>query len=110
MTTTTTTTCLQPKFDGDLPGAGQFYCVHCTKHFIDAFALAGHLKSKVHKRRVKQLREGAYTIADAEAAAGMGSYVKRDKFDVPNIAVGVDAEVILGSPGEAVSGMEEAAG
>ena len=35
-------------------------------------ALSTHWRSKVHKRRCKQLREPAYTIEEAEKAAGLG--------------------------------------
>ena len=33
-------------------------------------ALATHLKSRPHKRRLKDLAQGGYTPRDAEAAAG----------------------------------------
>ena len=40
-------------------------------------ALKSHWRSKVHKRRVKQLQEPAYTIEEAERAAGLGRANKR---------------------------------
>ncbi|KAF8889516.1 hypothetical protein CPB84DRAFT_1749245 [Gymnopilus junonius] len=40
-------------------------------------ALQSHWRSKVHKRRCKQLREPAYTIEEAERAAGLGRENKR---------------------------------
>merc|ERR1712183_1262074 len=55
---------------------GQFYCVHCTKDFIDTHAFKDHIKSKVHKRRLHALKTEPYTIEEANRAAGMGSYVK----------------------------------
>ena len=35
-----------------------------------------HLKSKVHKRRLKQLEEEPYSIEESLRAAGIGSYVE----------------------------------
>lgn len=40
-------------------------------------ALKSHWRSKVHRRRCKQLREPAYTIEEAERAAGLGRENKR---------------------------------
>jgi bud site selection protein 20 len=34
-------------------------------------ALTSHRRSKVHKRRCKQLKEPAYTIEESERAAGL---------------------------------------
>jgi bud site selection protein 20 len=63
---------IQPlKYDDELPGGGQFYCVETGKHFTDAKALADHKKSRYYKRRVKELKEEKYTQATAEWAAGM---------------------------------------
>lgn len=55
----------------DLPGAGEFYCRECAKHFISQHPLQQHLKSKVHKRRLKDLKMEKYTQKDAEAAVGL---------------------------------------
>jgi len=60
----------KPKFDEDLPGGGQHYCVETDRHFINAAALAAHKKSKKYRRALKRLREKAYTQDEAEAAAG----------------------------------------
>eukprot|EP00047_Mylnosiga_fluctuans_P011268 m.20339 g.20339 ORF g.20339 m.20339 type:complete len:142 (+) comp3523_c0_seq1:1752-2177(+) len=62
--------------DGDLPGFGQFYCVHCTRHFAENHLLVDHMKTKTHKKRVKNLSIEPYSQKEAEMAAGMGSYVK----------------------------------
>eukprot|EP00730_Choanoeca_flexa_P016929 TRINITY_DN8085_c0_g1_i4.p1 TRINITY_DN8085_c0_g1~~TRINITY_DN8085_c0_g1_i4.p1 ORF type:complete len:141 (+),score=7.81 TRINITY_DN8085_c0_g1_i4:129-551(+) len=83
---------MKPEVDGDLPGLGQFYCIHCARHFIDAHALREHLKSKVHKRRVKQLKDSPYSQAEADAAAGLGTYKPPEKRTVPSLAVGVDLQ------------------
>ncbi|KAH8830064.1 hypothetical protein DL96DRAFT_1461629 [Flagelloscypha sp. PMI_526] len=56
----------------DLPGLAQHYCVECAKYFESDHALKTHWKTKIHKRRCKQLREPAYTIEEAEQAAGLG--------------------------------------
>lgn len=49
---------------------------HFRYYETDA-ALNSHWKSKVHKRRCKQLKEPAYTIEESERAAGMGREGKR---------------------------------
>ncbi|XP_013781401.1 zinc finger protein 593-like [Limulus polyphemus] len=66
---------LNQEEDYDLPGSGQFYCLHCARYFIDDHALKEHFRSKVHKRRLKALEEEPYSQREAEAAAGMGCYV-----------------------------------
>ncbi|XP_005090598.1 zinc finger protein 593 [Aplysia californica] len=68
--------------DLDKPGAGQFYCLHCAKHFIDEKALKDHFKSKPHKRRLKALETEPYTQEEADRAAGMGSYIAPRKLEV----------------------------
>ncbi|XP_076344074.1 zinc finger protein 593 [Tachypleus tridentatus] len=74
---------LNQELDYDLPGSGQFYCLHCARYFIDDHALKEHFRSKVHKRRLKALEEEPYSQQEAEAAAGMGCYVppKRHKVE-----------------------------
>ncbi|PVU90023.1 hypothetical protein BB561_005056 [Smittium simulii] len=61
------------EIDPELPGLGQFYCIECTKHFTDATSKLKHIASKVHKRRLRQLKDTAYTQKEAEYAAGVGS-------------------------------------
>lgn len=56
--------------DENLPGLGQYYCIHCAKYFLDNNALKGHLRGKVHKRRVKELSVNPYTNLESEAATG----------------------------------------
>lgn len=80
--------------DFEKPGLAQHYCVECAKYnlfsdllsvFSQGFsryfetdvALQSHWKSKVHKRRCKQLKEPAYSIEEAERAAGLGKEGKR---------------------------------
>jgi len=57
--------------DPDLPGMGQNYCIPCARHFTSDFALQNHLKTKIHKRRLKDLKEKPYTQKEAEAAVGL---------------------------------------
>ncbi|KAF8993287.1 hypothetical protein BDQ17DRAFT_1253030 [Cyathus striatus] len=57
--------------DFDKPGLGQHYCVECAKYYESDQALNSHWRSKVHKRRCKALKEPAYTIEEAERAAGL---------------------------------------
>merc|ERR1712141_452425 len=66
---------LNQAVDFDKPGLAQFYCVHCSKHFINERAFSDHIKGKPHKRRLHALETEPYTIEESERAAGMGSYV-----------------------------------
>ncbi|XP_026882883.2 zinc finger protein 593 [Electrophorus electricus] len=66
---------LQQEVDYDVTGCAQHYCLHCARYFVNLKTLKEHFKTKVHKKRLKQLREEPYTQAEAERAAGMGSYV-----------------------------------
>ncbi|PPR07665.1 hypothetical protein CVT26_001595 [Gymnopilus dilepis] len=59
------------------PGLAQHYCVECAKYYETDAALQSHWRSKVHKRRLKQLREPAYTIEESERAAGLGREDRR---------------------------------
>ncbi|EPE25977.1 C2H2 and C2HC zinc finger [Glarea lozoyensis ATCC 20868] len=59
------------KASEDLPGLGQFYCVECAKWFESEHSLVGHRKGSTHKRRLKLLKEGAYSQQEAEAAVGL---------------------------------------
>lgn len=58
-------------------GGGNFLCVECARHFISEQTLKEHGKTKVHKRRVKQLKEDPFSQAEAEKAAGLGSDKRR---------------------------------
>ncbi|WOO84409.1 Zinc finger protein bud20 [Vanrija pseudolonga] len=60
---------VQP-IDEEKPGLGQYYCIECAKYYESERALATHTKSKVHKRRLKELKEGAYTSQEAERVSG----------------------------------------
>lgn len=64
---------LKEVINEDLPGGGHFLCVECSRHFIDSETLESHKSTKLHKKRLKCLAEGAYTIEEANAAGGSGS-------------------------------------
>lgn len=70
---------LNQPLDETKPGLGQHYCIHCAKYFETGFALKTHLKSKVHKRRVKDLKEIPYTqeVADAAAGYNLNKFIQR---------------------------------
>ncbi|XP_030075278.1 zinc finger protein 593 [Microcaecilia unicolor] len=73
---------LHQEVDYDVTGNAQHYCLHCARYFADFRSLKDHFKTKVHKRRLKQLREEPYTQEEAERAAGMGSYIPPRKVEV----------------------------
>ncbi|CDR40831.1 CYFA0S05e04984g1_1 [Cyberlindnera fabianii] len=56
--------------DETKPGMGQFYCIHCAKYFENDQSIQSHYKSKIHKRRVKELKR-PYTPLESEAASGL---------------------------------------
>ncbi|RKP31106.1 bud site selection protein 20 [Metschnikowia bicuspidata] len=56
--------------DDTKPGLGQYYCVECAKYFEFQLTLDIHRKGKVHKRRVKELRQRPYSPLESQAAAG----------------------------------------
>lgn len=72
--------CLNPvapsdlyEYDAELPGCGQFPCVSCSRHFCSAEVLGDHLKTKQHKKRLRQLKVKPYTLEEAAAAGGCSS-------------------------------------
>jgi len=69
---------LQP-LDPDLPGQGQFYCIHCVRYFISEKAKDDHMKSRPHIRKLKLLEDTPYTQREAEAAAGLGTFLDHKK-------------------------------
>ncbi|KAJ0008984.1 hypothetical protein NQD34_016399 [Periophthalmus magnuspinnatus] len=73
---------LNQEVDYDVTGNAQHYCLHCARYFVDLRSMKEHFKTKVHKRRLKQLSEEPYTQAEAERAAGMGSYIPPKKVEV----------------------------
>ena len=63
---------LNQPIDETKPGLGQHYCIHCAKYFETGYALKTHLKGKIHKRRVKELKGVPYTQEVSNAAVGVG--------------------------------------
>ncbi|CAM9300659.1 unnamed protein product, partial [Discosporangium mesarthrocarpum] len=63
------------ELDDDLPGQGQFYCAPCARHFAGQEPLHWHIKSKLHKRRLKDVAQEQYTQEEAERGAGMSKEV-----------------------------------
>ncbi|XP_014771291.1 zinc finger protein 593 [Octopus bimaculoides] len=78
----------------DLPGAAQFYCLHCSKYFISNFAMKEHFRGKPHKRRIKELKTEPYSQAEAERAAGMGSYIAPKTVHVETQQLKPDSEIM----------------
>ncbi|CCC72006.1 hypothetical protein NCAS_0J00260 [Naumovozyma castellii] len=70
---------LNQPLDETKPGLGQHYCIHCAKYCETAIALKTHLKTKVHKRRVKELKGVPYTqeVADAAAGCNLNKFLNR---------------------------------
>ncbi|KAH6825392.1 zinc finger family protein [Perilla frutescens var. hirtella] len=59
--------------DEDLPGMGQYYCLHCDRYFANVAVRDDHFKTKRHRKRVKIMMGPApHTQLDADLAAGMG--------------------------------------
>ncbi|NXD94914.1 ZN593 protein, partial [Chaetorhynchus papuensis] len=79
---------LRQEIDPDLPGCAHLgvpltpILSHPRRYFVDLNSMKEHFRSKVHKKRLKQLREAPYTQEEAERAAGMGSYVPPKKVEV----------------------------
>nr|ACI66521.1 Zinc finger protein 593 [Salmo salar] len=73
---------LKQEVDYDVTGSAQHYCLHCARYFVDLKALKEHFKTKVHKKRIKRLKEEPYIQAEADRAAGMGSYIPHKTVEV----------------------------
>ncbi|GEQ68942.1 hypothetical protein JCM33374_g2612 [Metschnikowia sp. JCM 33374] len=56
--------------DETKPGLGQYYCIECAKYFENQITLDRHRKGKVHKRRLKDLKQRPYTPLESQAGAG----------------------------------------
>lgn len=59
--------------DEDKPGLGQFYCIPCARYFATPASKTSHERHKLHKRRVRMLKEPPYTQQEADFAGGLGS-------------------------------------
>ncbi|XP_032357221.1 zinc finger protein 593 [Etheostoma spectabile] len=88
----TATKLLNQEVDYDVTGCAQHYCLHCARYFMDMRSLKEHFKTKGHKKRLKLLREEPYTQAEAERAAGMGSYIAPKTVEVKTQTVEEDMD------------------
>ena len=68
----------------DFRGSWFFFVFPCRRYFVDDHNLQHHFKGKDHKRRVKDLKTEAYTLEEAERAAGKGQYRPPQPVHVPN--------------------------
>ncbi|KAL0969567.1 hypothetical protein UPYG_G00229200 [Umbra pygmaea] len=83
---------LKQEVDHDVTGSAQHYCLHCARYFVDAKALKEHFRTKLHKKRIKLLKEEPYSHAEAERAAGMGSYVAHKTVEVKTQTIEEDMD------------------
>ncbi|KAH9810585.1 hypothetical protein DFH28DRAFT_985158 [Melampsora americana] len=60
------------EIDEETIGLGEFPCKECARFFINSHSLEHHQKSKIHKRRLKDLANGPYTLEEAMRVAGLG--------------------------------------
>lgn len=62
------------KLDEDVTGYGKFYCVACSRYFLNASVLADHDATRPHKRKVKMLlsTKKPHNQSDADTAGNMG--------------------------------------
>lgn len=57
----------------DLPGMGQWYCLHCDRYFASSSVRDEHYKTKLHRKRVKLMKgPKPHNQLDADLAGGMG--------------------------------------
>ncbi|XP_040193841.1 zinc finger protein 593 [Rana temporaria] len=81
---------LKQEIDYDVTGNAQHYCLHCARYFVDLKTLKEHFKTKVHKKRLRQLKDEPYTQEEAERAAGMGSYKPHKQIHVQTQEVAME--------------------
>ena len=67
------TRALTSYLDEDAAGGGAFMCVPCARSFTTEVVLAGHLRTKPHKRMMKLVAEPQYTQKEADAGGGRSS-------------------------------------
>lgn len=61
------------ELDEDVPGRGKFYCTSCSRYFVSERAQADHERTKMHKKRVKELQgPRPHSQSDADWAGGLG--------------------------------------
>ena len=80
----------------------------CARHFISIEAKEEHVKTKLHKKRLRLLRDAPYTQTEADAAAGLGTYVRPVRKEVPVTSLGVGVGVVNGMNEAVMEGEEDA--
>ncbi|XP_077301418.1 zinc finger protein 593-like [Arctopsyche grandis] len=55
----------------NLPANGKFACLKCDVYFKDYNTLQQHIKTKGHKKRLKEFDTKQHTTKDAEIAGGL---------------------------------------
>ncbi|MCO5559508.1 hypothetical protein L7F22_013109 [Adiantum nelumboides] len=74
----------------DLPGMGQFYCLHCDRYFASSAVRNDHFKTKLHKKKVKMMKGDApHSQLDADLAAGMGRPDNGPSLNMKDVAMGL---------------------
>ncbi len=81
----------------------------CARYFVEEEALAHHLRTKLHKKRMRVLKDTPYSQAEADQAAGMGSYTIQHKVAAAAAAVPVAAGAVAADPALAAMEVAEAA-
>jgi len=56
--------------DENLPGLGQFYCVFCSRYFVNKDSLTNHYRGKEHKKQIKRTKEEPYSIKESKFMGG----------------------------------------
>ena len=64
-----------------------FFVLTFRKYFINKLTLSIHLKTKAHKKRVKELKLSPHTPEEAERAAGKGNFIMPDERIVRDLRV-----------------------
>eukprot|EP00009_Paramoeba_aestuarina_P006570 CAMPEP_0201510198 /NCGR_PEP_ID=MMETSP0161_2-20130828/2993_1 /ASSEMBLY_ACC=CAM_ASM_000251 /TAXON_ID=180227 /ORGANISM="Neoparamoeba aestuarina, Strain SoJaBio B1-5/56/2" /LENGTH=128 /DNA_ID=CAMNT_0047905341 /DNA_START=75 /DNA_END=461 /DNA_ORIENTATION=+ len=64
--------------DDELPGGGRYYCVPCSRYFIDQKNLDDHIKTKIHRRRMKTFEKGEVYTGPTERIDN-GAPIERDE-------------------------------
>eukprot|EP01053_Blabericola_migrator_P004998 Blabericola_migrator_1__4997@NODE_2598_length_2554_cov_165_538802_g1629_i0_p3_GENE_NODE_2598_length_2554_cov_165_538802_g1629_i0NODE_2598_length_2554_cov_165_538802_g1629_i0_p3_ORF_typecomplete_len130_score19_30zfC2H2_jaz/PF12171_8/0_00026zfC2H2_2/PF12756_7/0_00047zfDBF/PF07535_12/0_01zfC2H2_aberr/PF17017_5/0_012Spt46/PF17734_1/0_033Chalcone/PF02431_15/0_043zfU1/PF06220_12/0_45zfSCNM1/PF15803_5/0_99_NODE_2598_length_2554_cov_165_538802_g1629_i010881477 len=80
----------KPETDEELPGSGRLYCNVCCRHFETVTAMSCHIKSKKHKRQVKEVIKEAANPWDSRKAEEAGGLMS----DLPTQSSFVDKNLI----------------
>ncbi|KAK4386379.1 Zinc finger protein [Sesamum angolense] len=81
--------------DEDLPGMGQYYCLHCDRYFASVAVRDEHFKTKRHRKRVTWILANSLLLS----SLGNKSFLGQDGFeanDGPAPHTQLDAELAAG--------------